>query len=215
MRVFTALWLVLFCLYLGLTQAEAKEKPPPDLYRIFTSFNDLESKIRAERWEDSLLALIKIDSDYKAMSPTLQPTVSAETNKKFTQLRASLQEKLASKDAEGAEHPYIQMQEFFLDIMGRYDYPAPPALMVAARYVKKAKAELAKKSVKEVVGEMEEIVELKGRILPALRSTGATDPDGFFEKVESVVTLAKGGKREEASKIIDELEGDLAPYSAK
>lgn len=211
-KIVVALCLLVFGL--GLQQAEAKEKPSPELYRIFNSFNDLETKIRSENWAESILALVKVNSDYKAIATLLRPTVDAEDSKTFDRLRAGLQKTLEDKDAEGAEKPYIQIQEFFLDIMNRFDYPNPPALMVAARYVKKAKAELGKGKRKEVSGEMEEIVELKNHILAALQEKGASDPNGFFKKVESVAEAVEGGNNDKAAKVLAELDQYLAPYQA-
>lgn len=210
-KVMAALWLLLFGFGLGLNPAAAKEKPPPELYRIFNSFNDLETKYRSEKWDESLLALVKVDSDYKAIAVTLQPVVDAEANQEFSRLLATLQKKLARKDAEGAEEPYIEMQKFFLDIMGRYDYPLSPALMVATRYIKKARAELAQGDMKEVAGEMEEIAELQGHIHKALQEKDTVDPDDFFKKVKAVAIAVAGGKRQEAAKVLRELEGCLVP----
>lgn len=86
-----------------------------------------------------------------------------------------------------------------------------PPLLLAIRYVKKAKAELAQGDIKEVTEEMEEIAALKGRILVVLREKRAEGSENFFEKVEAVVRSAEGGNREEAAKILSELEAYLAP----
>lgn len=210
-KIEIVLLMALLGLCLGLNPAEAKEKPPPELYRIFNSFNDLETKIRKERWEESMIALVKIDSEFQKILGLLESQTGLLINKKFHLTQDRLLAFLVKKDAEGSDEPYMQMQKIFLDIMSRYDYPLSPALMVATRYVKEAKAGLKRGDLQEVVEEMEEIIGLKGCILDSLREKGADDPEGFFEKVEAVASSAAGGKKDVAEKGLGELEAYLAP----
>lgn len=207
--------LAIFCLFFGGMKADAKEKPVEGVWMMFDDFNNLEAQFRNDKWSEAGATLATMNNDYKKLVGALKTTVDANTIQKFSFLLASLEKKVEAKDAKAINKPYFLLQGLFVDIMSYYDYPIPPVLMIAARYVGEAKEALEKDDLRDAAEEMEEILSFNPHLADALKEKGVADPEGFIKKIGDTEKAARAGKKDDVAKILDELEGILAPFHNK
>lgn len=204
-------------LLVNVNSALAKEQPLPELMGMFENFNVLEEQFRDGQWDKAIEKVSTIESDYKAMVPKLKGTVSGETIQKFSFLIGGFKKKLAEKESEGLEKPFVNLQSLFLDIMDHYAYPSPPVLLIISRYVGEAKESLEKGNFADVGEEMEEIASFQKRTITAMQENAMDIAKGnaLFEHAEKVEQAAKAGNKEESEKLLAEMESEVGALVKK
>jgi len=207
-QVFALVALMLMC---GTALAE-KPKPVKELVGIFDNFNDLETQIRAEKWDEAQRALKDIEIEYKRIIGKLKGTVDDKLLHKFSFHIGSFRKKMESKDPEEVEKPYMNMQEMFVDIMDYYDYPYPPVLQIVELYIEEAKEFLEKNNYRGVEEEMEEIDHFKKRSMKAAADAGLNTRKlgEMFELGEDIEGLAKKKDKERIGSTLDQMGSILA-----
>lgn len=215
-KITSLIALLLFCLTLALPcMAADKAKPVPGVMEMFNNFNELEESFRGDKWDEAIATVQKIENDYKSLVKDLKGTVDGKTIQKFGFLIGSFKKSLESKDQESIEKPFVNLQTMFIDVMNYYDYPAPPVLIILARYIDEAKEALEKGDIDDAGEEMEEIGGFKDRTIAALTDKGVSpgETNNFFEMVEQGKSLAEKKDKAGFEAVLEKLATFLAPYA--
>lgn len=195
--------------------AAAKAEPVPGVMEMFNNFNELEESFRSGEWEEAAAKVEKIEQDYKNLVKDLKGAVDGKTIQKFGFLIGSFKNSLASKDKESVEKPFVNLQSMFIEIMDNYDYPAPPVLIILARYLEEAKEAVEKGNLSEAGEELEEISEFKDRASKAFSAQGVSSDQiaEFFEMIEQGERLATNKDTAGMTALLAKLTPALAPYA--
>jgi hypothetical protein len=174
----------------------AKPQPVEELMGMFTTFNELETHIRSNQWDKAQAVLKEVEGDYGRVVEKLKPHVDDKLLHKFGFLMKTLEKRMAMKDPEKTEHPYMNLQAMFIDIMDNFDYPRPPVLLIISLYVDESKEYLERDEYYSISEEMEEIEHFRKRAIGSAKAAGMDTAKlkEFFELGERVQGLA--GKKD-------------------
>jgi len=192
--------------------AAAKPKPVDGLLEMFNEFNELEDAFRENEWDEALKAIKKIEEKYKEMIPKLKSDVDEKVLHKFSFILGSFKKASQKKDSEEVEKPFVMLQKLFIEIMGNYDYPSPPGMIVMNLWINEAKEYLEKGNMKGVEEEMEEIDELKETIEASLNQDQAEKLEELCEIAEKIEKLADDKDAEAIEKALSEMKGIVGQF---
>lgn len=190
----------------------AKPQPVEELMGIFNHFNELETHIRNNQWDQAQAVLKEVGSDYDKIVEKLKPHVDGKLLHKFDFLMKKLEMRMSLKDPEKTEQPYMNLQEMFIDIMDNFDYPRPPVLLIMALYVKESQEYLKRDVYHSISEEMEEIEHFRKRAIGSAKASGMDTAKlkEFFELGESVQGLAAKKDKKAAGETLDKMSGILS-----
>jgi len=182
---------------------------------MFEEFYELESEFREEKWEEAEQVVAKIEQEYLNLVGTLKGTVDAKLLQKFSFLMGSFKKRLAKRNAEDMEDPYMELQGLFVDMMEQMDYPNPPVLIIYGLYVDEALEFMEKNNFHQVAEEMEEIEFFEDRAIAEAKGANMNDRKlkQFIELAEETNELAEKKKgRETIEKNLKEMKSLISSY---
>ena len=158
---------------------------PSQLANIFPDISVFENAFKSGDWKKAKSAADSIDKKFRKLIPKIKQDLYGFTEKEYDAIMSHMRDGVVNKNSYTVQSKFIELHEYLLKIISKYDYKIHPLIEIVNKYVKEAEEANNKGNYGRIVSEMDEIMSLFKLVENNLLRTDAMRDDG--KKIKATI----------------------------